>query len=538
MPFTASIVDRVFCCVPDKVIRLGGASWLRPMGGPTLAAPWERLRFGVLCAVTPNSASNISDVLFLLGLSASSTAPGAALSSDNFLGLSVVGSPALGATRLLTYTAGAGNPYFSCTGGVAFHKVNNTILSNSAASSAMLLPLAQTGYYSRRAIIIVDITRPTGGSGTTTINVYCNTTAASAQTVDLRPDQLFDALDQPGTPVVRGVTLTNVLTTAVVNFSPVAGDVDTFEVFWSSATFPLEISALGATIIRTLVYTDIGFAEDTFEGYSAGTVTSTFLTAGSGWSSQGVAFPTLDYGNGTNNASNLAPQVYGQYVGTTTSPDETFAQYALGSVYSNVTVNLGSYWSGPASVNSTETYTDGSLSFASNLAPQTYAQFVGTTNSPNDPFDQYFTGSVYSGTTLNKGTYWSSPAAISSDTGLFNGSGQFNFGSVLFGYFSGTAYSPNDTFSSYGTNSGSNSLTSVFADGSFWGTTGTVYNSGRFFNYFGSTTPNFAALVGTQTLTGTAYNSYDTFESYGTGAVVSGVTLVAGEFWAGAGSIY
>lgn len=539
MPYTAAIVERVFTCVPDRVIRLGGASWLRPMGGPTLPPNWERIRFGILCAVTPNGTSNISDVLFLLGLTATQTAPGSAYSTNNFLGLSVIGSPVTGSARLLTYTAGSGNPYYSCTGGVAFHKVNNTILTNSAASTAMLLPLARTGYYYRRTIVIVDITRSTGGAGNTTINVYCNTTAASAQTVDLRPDHLFEALDQPDTPVVRGVTLNSVLTTTAVNFSPVCGDVNTFEVFWSSSAFPLEISAIGATVIRPLAYTDVGFAEDTFEAYADGTVIPVELSSGSGWSAPGVIFSVQTYNDGSNtNSSNLAPQIYGRYAGTTTSPDETFAQYANGSAYNGVTINLGTYWVSPATFVSTPNYNDGSLAFAGNLAPQSYGQYVGTTNSPNDSFSQYFAGTVYSGTTLNQGTFWSSPAYTSRYTGLFTGSYQDNFNSVVYGSFAGTAYSSNDTFETYGTNSGSNSLTSVFAGGSYWGTSGTVYNTRVFFNYVGSTIPNFAAITGAQTLSGTAYNSYDTFEAYGTGAVVSGVTLVGGEFWAGAGSIY
>jgi len=64
MPFTASIIERSFAYVPDKILKLGGATWLRPLGGPALTAPWERIRIGVLCAVTPNGTANINDVFF------------------------------------------------------------------------------------------------------------------------------------------------------------------------------------------------------------------------------------------------------------------------------------------------------------------------------------------------------------------------------------------------------------------------------------------------------------------------------------------
>jgi len=534
MPFSASIVNRVFSCVPDKVIRLGGASWLRPMGGPTLPANWERIRFGVLCAVTPNGTSNISDALFLLGLTASTTAPGSAYSTDNFLGLSVIGSPVTASTRQLTYTAGSGNPYYSCTGGVAFHKVNNTILTNSAASTAMLLPLAQTGVYFRRAIVIVDITRPTGGIGSTTIVVYCNTTAATAQTIDFRPDDLFDALDQPGQPTLRGGSVINsVLSTTAVNYSPVGGDVDTFEIFWSSNTFPLEISAIGATVIRPLGYTDVGFASDTFESYavSAGSIApvDSFLDSGSGWSTPGSVISTWSYNDGSlANASNFAPQIYGQYNGTVNSPSDGFETYAAGSVYGNGTLDAGTYWASAIYILPPNNYNDGTNAWSSNLGAQVYGQYVGTTTSPDDPFEQYPTGTIDSDITLNQGTFWTAPATI-----IISRS---NDVPQVYSELAGTNFSPYDTFESYATNA-TGSYVGAIDGGGFWAAYGTVYSTGSVL-FAGTTISNLAPLIGSQALAGTAYSPYDTFESYGTGTVVSGVTIDAGSYWSGAGSVY
>lgn len=392
MPFTASVIERRFAYVPDKILCLGGAAWLRPF---SLCASWGRLRIGVLCAVSPNGTSNISDVLFLLGMCAGSTAPGSAYSTSNFVGASLIGAATVGAARLLAYNAGSGNPYYSTTAGVAFRKQNTTFVTSSAAfASALQLPVANTGFYRRRAIVIVDIDRPAGGSGGLTINVYSANTA-TVQVSDFRPDHLFEALDEPGVPTTRQGTFVTNLTTTAVTYSPVGGDVDNIELFWSSAAFPLEISAIGATCWRNLPYSDAGVADDPFDAYtvSSGSIT-TQLSAGTGWSGDGVINSVI--------TSNFAPQVYGQYAGTTYSPDETFEQYLTGTVTSSA-INLGTYWAGTAQI-STVTY---------NLAAQVFNTLAGTNLGAYDSFESYGTGAVVSGVTINGGGgFWFSAGSI------------------------------------------------------------------------------------------------------------------------------
>jgi len=391
MPFTASVIERRFAYVPDKILCLGGASWLRPF---SLCESWGRLRIGVLCAVSPNGTSNISDALFLLGMCAGQTAPGSAYSTDNFVGASIVGAATTGATRLLTYTAGSGNPYYSATAGVAFRKQDTTFITTSAAfASAVNLPLANTGFYPRRTIIIIDINRTVGGSGGLNILVYsANTTAVLS---DLRPDHLFEALDQPGVPSVRQLTFNTNLTTTAVTYSPINGDVDTLEVFWSKNAFPLEISAIGATCWRTLSYGDTGLADDTFETYavSSGSITSE-LDGGIGWTSTGTINSLI--------TGNAAPQIYSEYVGTTYCPDETFEQYVTGTVDSGTTINLGTFWSDIAIINP----------ITANYVPQVYVEYAGTNLGAYDGFESYGTGAVISGVTINAGSLWSNAGSI------------------------------------------------------------------------------------------------------------------------------
>lgn len=545
MPFSASIIERIFAYVPDKILKLGGATWLRPLGGPALSAPWERIRIGVLCAVTPNGTGNINDAFFLMGLCSGQANPGSAYATDNFLGASMIGTAVTGATRTLTYTAGAGNPYFACTAGLGIRKSSyfTTIPATAAFSSGVLLPIvgfgagANAAFYARRAIVVIDITKTPGGSGGVTFAVYYSTTAATVQTIDMRPDHLFEALDQPGTPSVRGGTFAQVLNSTALTLSPLEGELDTFELHWSNNTFPLEISAIGASIIRPLSYTGVsasGIADETFEEYSVSTgsiAAATFLTGGSGWSATGSIFYDPNNNLGTaGNSSNLAAQVYTQYVGTTNSPDETFEQYATGSIASgSIAIDQGTFWTGTGSITYAQDSNAGTLGWSGNLAPQVYVQYVGTTNCPDDPFEQYATGTVDSLVTVNLGTWWTANAFV--DASVANTLPQ------VYTELAGTGLGfPFDTFGSYSANGSTDGTTSTFIYGSYWSTTGTVYNGT--FLYSGTIEANPYPLSGTQALVGTlAGYAYDTFESYGTGTVVSGVTISAGSFWNSNGSV-
>ena len=557
MPFTASIVERNFAYVPDKILKLGGATWLRPLGGPALSAPWERIRIGVLCAVTPNGTSNLIDALFLMGLCAGQTNPGSAFVTNNFIGASMIGAATTAATRTLTYTAGAGNPYFASTVGLGFHKSQALTTQVTAAfSGGLLLPVAGfssgagQAFYARRAIIILDITKTPGGSGGVTLAVYYSTTAATIQSIDMRPDHLFEALDQPGTPSVRGGTFTQVLNSTALTYSPLEGDVDTFELHWSNSTFPLEISAIGASILRPLSYTGVnalGIADETFEEYSVSTgslAVANVLTGGSGWSAAGSINYTV-YNAGTlSNSSNLAAQVYTQYVGTTNSPDEPFEQYNTGTVNSGTTINLGSYWTANA-------YVEPKIA---NTVAQVFVELAGTNvGTPYDTFVAYVVNNGSPNGTSSSfafGSYWSADGTIYSGSVSYIGSVNGNpfpytpaayAGTLPYFNLVGTLVGfPFDTFATYVVNNGSdNGTTATFTAGSlFWAATGTVFSYAAF-SYAGTTSPNPFPLSGVQTLAGTVVGfPFDTFQFYGTGTIISGVTLNAGSYWSGNGSIY
>src|SRR5512139_3944747 len=142
MPYTASIIERRFIYIPDKILCLGGAAWLRQL--PVLTLPWSRIRIGLICAVSPNGVSNIPDTSFTLGICSGQEYPGSSYNTLNYIGASLIGTQAVAATRLLTYTAAG--PYYACTAGYFFAKTEGVINSTSTTfTTAVNLALAATG---------------------------------------------------------------------------------------------------------------------------------------------------------------------------------------------------------------------------------------------------------------------------------------------------------------------------------------------------------------------------------------------------------
>lgn len=533
MPFTASIIQRQFIDIPDNILSLSGASYLRKL--PVLTMPWSRIRIGLICAVSPNGVANIADCNFLLGICSGQVYPGSSFNTANFLGASLIGTQAVGATRLLTYNAAG--PYYGATVGYFFSKADGNIVSNSATfATAVNLALAFTGRYDRRTLLVLDITLAQGGSGATTMTLYGPSTTL-VQTTDYRPDDLQYAIDNITTPTIRGQAMTALSSLSTVVASPLTGDLDTLEVHWGNTTFPLEISAIGANVILEPYYGDSGIAIDSFESYAASNTGSidaqTFLSSGSGWSSNGSIGYDTSTAQGINaNTSNLAAQVFGALVGTTTMPDDPIEQYALGTIASGVTINAGTYWPSTATVTA-----------QANLSgPQSYGQYVGTTSVPDDPFEQYLTGTVNSGVTINAGSFWGGPATISGIS--------FLYGPQSYNGYTGTTSDPAESFDAYVVNNGSTTggTTSIFQYGSYWGNNwGTVWSGGSFNQTSFGTTSNNAAPAINIIYGTTAGNAYygttiglplDTFEQYSVGTVGGGIDINLGTGWSTNGSAY
>ena len=393
MASTASITQRVFAYVPDKTLLLTG-EYLRQFA---ISNQWQRIRIGVLAAITPYSTNNITDCGFYLGICTGMQGLGQWY-TPYWMGASFIGAAAAGSARTVTYNQNTNDPYYSFSAGATMKKIETTITSIAAMTATYGVP-AFTGWRKRRLPYYVDITKTLGGSGACTIATYGPATAL-AQTTDIRPDHFMSGLDQFGTPTVNGTALTQLSSTATT-IGEFMGGFDTFSLMWTRTPYPLEISAMGAVIVyANEVYTGAGGADETFEQYYvySGTalsngstpVPSGVLSGGTGWSG-----PIILGGSYSN------PAVQIGLAGTSAGfPDETFESYGTGSLYSGGS-NGGIGWGGAIIVG-------GSYS-----NPSAQYGLAGTScGFPDDTFESYGTGTITSGVTVNGGTGWQGAAYI------------------------------------------------------------------------------------------------------------------------------
>jgi hypothetical protein len=394
MPSSSTITQRVFAQIPDKVLVFSG-EYLRQL---KIAGNWMRVRLGVLCAVTPNGTSNILDCGFFLGMCRGNQGY-ANYWTPNFIGGCITGASAVG-VKTLTYSAGGNFPYYTAaTTGCVTRKQETTTTDAGASTSAYFVP-ANATFNKRRAAYYVDITKLVGGSGASTVTVY-TVPLAGVQSFDFRPDHFLSGLDQQGAPVINGQTCT-VVATATVACGEALGPLDTFNLVWTRSQFPLEISALGASVIYSNdVYSTCGGADEPFNQYFANTGTSagtnpvpnSTLNAGTNWGS-----PIILQGSFASN-----PYAQNGYAGTTAGfpNDLTFSSYGTGTITGSGTLNGGIGWDGGV-------YIYGSFA---NLAYQ--SGYAGTSQGlPSDNFESYGTGTVTSGVTINGGTGWQGAAYV------------------------------------------------------------------------------------------------------------------------------
>lgn len=388
----AAIANRRFVFFDDRHLLLANEEYCRKM---QWQSAWSRIRIGFLAAVNANGTSNITDCLCAFGVCSGNTAPVSAYAADSFIGASLIGNIAPLSTRTLTYNGGV-NPYYSGTTGQIFRK-NGAFNSTAALSAQAFFPLAATGTQRRRAPFFIDIQRGTAGgsAGTVTISVY----GCSSSTVlfDYRPDHLLDGLDQIGTPVIYGQTMTVLVTnSSTLSISDASGALDTLCLYWSRAAYPLEVYAVGACVIADNGWQpgEQGGAIEFFGSYPPITniPSSGLLTGGRGWAAQGTVYGTY---------ANDYPQV--GLAGTSSGfPYDAFRNYGTTSNVYGTSINAGTGWASSAT-------------FYGSLAVSALPQYglAGTTaNMPWDTFESYAVGAVVSGVTVNSGSGWGGAAII------------------------------------------------------------------------------------------------------------------------------
>lgn len=339
----AQIVERIFTYVPARGLSLGGEQWSRALA---LGNQWSRIRMGFLGLIRGNVTTQ---GFLLMGMSNGQLGGGTAV-GNNAIGASFAGSTITGASTW-SYNSNSGSPYYGSSGnGKVFRRYPRypgafgpSLMTETAASiSNVNIPAAPVdsqafpNYALRRAPLYFDITREVGGAGTATVTVYgC---PVSQMGLDLRPDHFLEGLDNPATPTLFGTAMT-VLINTTLPVSDMLGGLDSFFIQWARAATPLEIYALGATVMRPLYWgsTPNGGGAEVFSAYDfTGTGLPTVLNQGSGFADAQGAFG----GSYTN------PGVISGWSGTCGTPSDTMDQYSSGSVVSGVTINAGTGWVG------------------------------------------------------------------------------------------------------------------------------------------------------------------------------------------------
>ena len=233
----SNIGSRLFNLLPDKYLTLANEEFVRTLA---IGNDWNKIRLGLLLAVTPDGTNHLTGTALMLGLCSGKTNPYGAASTTNFVGAALHGSTPGGTTGTLSYAAGSGNPYFSSGGTWAAARVGTGLTSGAAAATSFILT-SNVGSTQRRSPVYVDIQK---GSPNYTITRWLpDLSQGLFQSGDCSPATFLASLEVP-TPTWQNINLTS--SAGVVAASETPGALDTFDVFWNKTAFPLELYALAA----------------------------------------------------------------------------------------------------------------------------------------------------------------------------------------------------------------------------------------------------------------------------------------------------
>lgn len=232
----ANIGSRVFNLVGDKYLSLANEEYVRTLA---VGTNWTKLRLGMLIALTPDGTNNLGGTNLVFGLCAGKTNPYGAASTTNFLGMKFGSDPNPPYTDLLTYVANSGNPYL-WSGRGALRKTGTAISITGGNAVEFHRIATNTGTVQRKSLHFVEITK-----GTPNFTVVFWSLSATGVAKDFSPAHLLQGLEQGGSITVNGESL-GVGTSISVAFSEAAGALDSVDLYWNRASFPLEVHALAA----------------------------------------------------------------------------------------------------------------------------------------------------------------------------------------------------------------------------------------------------------------------------------------------------
>jgi len=220
-----AIFYRQFSTGSAPYLTLAGEEYVRPLG---IGSDWTTLRVALLCAVTPNGVSNILNLTSFFGLCSGNQ--GFASSGC----LNAIGDYAADLTS--AYTSNGGQNFHFISGATGAKEVAGIITAGSGVNYT--LPII-----GKRAVLLMTVAK---GSPNWSISLSEVSSAAGGNfATDQQTRHAIEWCDTTSTsaPVIilDGTTITYTGATASIAFSEVAGPIDSLNLYWNKAQFPLEI---------------------------------------------------------------------------------------------------------------------------------------------------------------------------------------------------------------------------------------------------------------------------------------------------------
>lgn len=249
----SNIVSGSFVLAPttDKYLTLAGEEYARTL---SIGDDWTRLRIGMMAAVTPDGTNNITSVIGFFGLCSGKTAPFGAASTTHAVGIPLQGNSGLMTARNQTYVAGSGNPYFTQSNSfpTAGKRVATTLTNFTGFSSYIYaLPAMGVGTTVRRGMIFFEIEK----GSPYTIRVFgADNNNGAIQTgqvlySDYSLATFLELIADPSTvnlTTALGKTFNGQSVTNSGIDEATDGSLDTINIAWNKASFPLVVYAVAA----------------------------------------------------------------------------------------------------------------------------------------------------------------------------------------------------------------------------------------------------------------------------------------------------
>lgn len=191
---------------------------------------------GLLLAQSTDDINHLLGTELVWGLCAGKTNPFGAASTTNFLGMKF-GSNA--GSDTLFYNANSGNPYFYTYRGL-LKKVGETRSLLNASPAEYHRITTNTGAVPRRSAHFMELSK---GSPNFSVTLWSMPLTGMAK--DFTPAHLLEGLEQRTSLTVNGESLGSGIT-GTVAFDEGPGALDTVDLHWNKAAFPLEVYALAA----------------------------------------------------------------------------------------------------------------------------------------------------------------------------------------------------------------------------------------------------------------------------------------------------